>query len=146
MAIKAAGVSAICVQDVLGQKLRIPEYQPPYSWRPSTALQLVDDLRDAWARNQDAPYVLGALILHECRDERGDWLDVVDGQQRLLTLRMILATLQSEDLFSVLPANKDNETPVFQVWRALGTDWPGLRIQRKRACSISSAPSASWCA
>lgn len=133
MAIKAAGVSAICVQDVLGQKLRIPEYQRPYSWRPSTALQLVDDLQDAWARNQDAPYVLGALILYECRDERGDWLDVVDGQQRLLTLRMILATLQSEDLFSVLPANEDNETPVFRVWRALGHRLAGLEAAEKKS-------------
>lgn len=131
MAIKASGVSAICVQDVLGQKLRIPEYQRPYSWRPSTALQLVDDLQDAWARNQDAPYVLGALILHECRDERGDWLDVVDGQQRLLTLRMILATLQSEDLFSVLPANEDNETPVLLVWRALAHKLSGIEATEK---------------
>lgn len=127
MTIKDTGVSAISVGALLVQKLRIPEYQRPYSWRPATALQLVDDLQDAQARNQDVPYVLGAVILHECNG----WLDVVDGQQRLLTLRMILATLQSESLFLRLPANDENETPVLLVWRALGHKLSGLEATEK---------------
>lgn len=131
MAIKDTGVSAISVQDLLGQKLRIPEYQRPYSWRPATALQLMDDLKDAQTRDQDAPYVLGAVILHECSDERGDWLDVVDGQQRLLTLRMILAALQSESLFPQRPADDENETPVLLVWRALKHRLSGLEATEK---------------
>lgn len=131
MAIKTAGVSAIGVQDLLGQKLRIPEYQRPYSWRPATALQLIDDLQDAQTRSRDAPYVLGAVILHECSDERGDWLDVVDGQQRLLTLRMILATLESESLFPRLPANDADETPVLLVWQALRHRLAGLAAAEK---------------
>ena len=63
MAIKDTGVSTSSVKDLLLQKLRIPEYQHPYSWRPATALQLMDDLKDAQTRNQDVPYVLGNLAL-----------------------------------------------------------------------------------
>lgn len=118
MTIKDTGVSAVSVDALLAQKLRVPEYQRPYRWRPATAMQLVDDLRDAQARSEDIPYVLGAVILHE----RDGWLDVVDGQQRLLTLRMVFAVLQSEYL---LPDGQD-ETPVSQVWRALNHQLAGL--------------------
>jgi len=112
MAIKESGVSATSVGALLAQDLRIPEYQRPYSWQPETALQLVDDVMDALAGSNDVPYVLGAVILHE----REEWLDVVDGQQRLLTLRMIIATLETEKLLSV---EGTHESPVLLVWREL---------------------------
>ena len=112
MAIKESGVSAVTVGKLLTQDLRIPEYQRPYSWHPETALQLVDDVMDALAGSKDVPYVLGAVILHECEG----WLDVVDGQQRLLTLRMIFATLQSEKLLS---EEETHESPALLVWREL---------------------------
>ena len=124
MAIKETGVSAISVGALLAQKLRIPEYQRPYSWRPATALQLVDDIKDARARSLDVPYVLGAVILHE----RDGWLDVVDGQQRLLTLRMIFATLQSNNL---LLADETSETPIFLVWRELQQRLTRLKNEEK---------------
>ena len=120
MAIKEDGVSAISVGDLLKQSaLRIPEYQRPYSWRPETALQLVDDLTDAQASMQEVPYVLGAVILHK----HDGCLDVVDGQQRLLTLLMITAILQSKRL---LPDDGENATPVLLVWRALWHKLEGL--------------------
>ena len=78
MTIQATGVSAISIGDLLEQNLRIPQYQRPYSWQPATALQLLDDLRDAQASKAQIPYVLGAVILHA----RAGWLDVLDGQQR----------------------------------------------------------------
>lgn len=113
MTIKDTGVSAVSVGTLLEQKLRIPEYQRPYRWSPTTALQLLDDLSDAQARSDDVPYVLGAIILHA----QDGWLDVVDGQQRLLTLRMVFAVLQSENL---LPdGHVQDDTPVLQVWRTL---------------------------
>ena len=112
MAIKKSGVSAVSVGALLAQNLRIPEYQRPYSWQPETALQLVDDVMDALAGSNDVPYVLGAVILHE----REGWLDVVDGQQRLLTLRMIVATLQTENLLSAKGAH---ESPALLIWREL---------------------------
>ena len=41
------GVSAVTVDELLKQGLRIPNYQRPYSWDVSTALQLVGDISEA---------------------------------------------------------------------------------------------------
>lgn len=109
---RAGGVSAVTVDELLKQGLRIPNYQRPYSWEVSTALQLVDDLSEAFrdAERKDVPYVLGAIILHG----DGEHLNVVDGQQRLLTLRMILATLDPVNHQISVSGNCD--TPVVLVW------------------------------
>jgi hypothetical protein len=90
-----SGVSAIKVGNLLNENLRIPHYQRPYSWEPATALQLLDDIQEAMKdrERRDVPYVLGAVILHDT----GAGLDVVDGQQRLLTLRMMLLLLETAD-------------------------------------------------
>ena len=95
MAILESGVSAIKVGNLLNENLRIPHYQRPYSWEPATALQLLDDIQEAMKdrKRRDVPYVLGAVILHDT----GAGLDVVDGQQRLLTLRMMLLLLETAD-------------------------------------------------
>jgi len=98
VAIISDGVSAIKIGNLLGQNLRIPHYQRPYSWEPATALQLLDDIQGAMKDRgrHDVPYVLGAVILHNT----GQSLDVVDGQQRLLTLRMILLLLEPAEVFT----------------------------------------------
>lgn len=66
LAIREAGVSAVSVGDLLRERLHIPHYQRPYSWEPTTAVQLVDDVVDSMAdpRRSGAPYVLGSVILH----------------------------------------------------------------------------------
>lgn len=111
MAIREDGVTAVSVGELLCQHLRIPHYQRPYSWEPDTALQLLVDVREAFndpGRN-GAPYVLGAVILHQ----DGDRLDVVDGQQRLLTLRMIVAILDPDERYAFPPGGNN---PVSRVW------------------------------
>jgi hypothetical protein len=117
VAIQEDGVSAVTVGELLDplrNNLQIPHYQRPYSWEPATALQLVDDIRYARSDPDRAatPYVLGAVILHQ-RDGR---LDVVDGQQRLLTLRMILGVLDTSDFLEIPTVG---ENPVTRVWWSL---------------------------
>lgn len=93
------GVRVVTVGELLGEDLTIPPYQRPYSWDPSTALQLFDDIRDAFRPDEVAAdaatarpsYVLGAVILH--LDGEAGQTHVVDGQQRLLTLTMLLDLL-----------------------------------------------------
>lgn len=108
MAIEEA--NAARVRDLLAhkQELRIPAYQRPYAWTPEIALQLVDDVKDARTKRNafNVPYVLGAIILHKRRDVFGSFVfDVVDGQQRLLTLRMIAAIIKSKP-FSIMRTTK----------------------------------------
>lgn len=111
MTIREDGVGAVCVGDLLEQNLRIPPYQRPYSWEPTTALQLLEDIKEA-SHHSGVLYVLGTVILHE--DD--DVLNVVDGQQRLLTLRMILQRLRG---VAVPGAARDADSPVTQVRNAL---------------------------
>lgn len=110
MAILERDVGEIQVGDLLNLDLRIPNYQRPYRWEPSTALQLLDDILDA--ESKGAPYAIGAVILHANEGR----LDVVDGQQRLLTLKMLLAILDSNAGDSTKPVA---DTPTSRVRSAL---------------------------
>lgn len=127
MAISAQeGVSTLSVAQLLDLHLRIPAYQRPYRWEPATALQLLDDITHALHDTQrpDVPYVLGAVILHREDPQPQRPLNVVDGQQRLLTLRMLLAQLDPQRHALHLPepparTETPDLPPVLQVWRAL---------------------------
>ncbi|SNT01531.1 Uncharacterized conserved protein, contains ParB-like and HNH nuclease domains [Micrococcales bacterium KH10] len=72
-------------------RYRIPNFQRPYSWTFDEAYQLVDDLIAAWRRN-DPSYFLGSIVL--VREGTENVADVVDGQQRLTTIALLLATLR----------------------------------------------------
>jgi len=70
----------------------IPDYQRPYAWGKDQALQLLDDLEGALARDTDEPYFLGSIVLvKEGNDPRAE---VIDGQQRLTTLSILFAVLR----------------------------------------------------
>ena len=64
--------------------LSIPEYQRSYTWNRSHVTDLLKDIM-----GRDRPYLLGTVILH---DNEGR-LDIVDGQQRLVTLTVLLHKL-----------------------------------------------------
>ncbi|HKC79837.1 MAG TPA: DUF262 domain-containing protein [Gemmatimonadaceae bacterium] len=128
MAIREEGVSVVRVGDLIGDNLRIPPYQRPYRWEPSTALQLLNDISDAFYGDErsEVPYVLGAVILHQ--EKAGDSpLNVVDGQQRLLTLKMILAILDRADGGKLTEVTNN---PIALVWNAMShriRTWPDDR-------------------
>lgn len=137
MTIKPDDVKALTVAELLERDLRIPTYQRPYSWSEATALQLLDDVLHAAhaskgnlpgsssaptanIQHSDArctapvqPYVLGTVILH--RD--GQSFDIVDGQQRTLTLNMLVALLEGRPVIIEL-----NDEPK----NAIGRAWVGL--------------------
>lgn len=65
--------------------LRLPTYQRPYKWSVKSARTLLDDLLGASERGEE--YRIGSVILHENVSE--GTLDIVDGQQRIVTLALI---------------------------------------------------------
>ena len=71
-------------------RFTIPSFQRAYIWKPENILQLVADLRDA-AATPSTPYFLGSLIL--VREPDGRFM-VIDGQQRLVSLSIIIAVLR----------------------------------------------------
>lgn len=66
--------------------LRIPSYQRPYKWNRKHIRNLFYDLRDAMGKKE---YQIGSVILHE--NDRH--LDIVDGQQRLISISLFLHLL-----------------------------------------------------
>ena len=71
----------------------MPAFQRPYSWGEDEAGQLYDDVHTACDGDSgDNDYFLGQLIL--ARPSRQAPFDVIDGQQRLITLTVLLAVLR----------------------------------------------------
>ncbi len=79
--------------------LRVPEFQRTYVWRtkPNTELpRFWSDLTGLWDGEGGAPLFLGAVVLH--RIAEGGFghptrYDIIDGQQRLLTLYLCLTAI-----------------------------------------------------
>ena len=67
-------------------KLRIPSYQRPYKWNRKHIRNLFYDLRDAMGKKE---YQIGSVILHK----NDGYLDIVDGQQRLISISLFLHLL-----------------------------------------------------
>ena len=68
----------------------IPSYQRPYSWEYDQCFQLYNDLSQAFESKQD--YFIGNIIIAKA-DSNKDTLEVVDGQQRLVTLLLLFKVL-----------------------------------------------------
>ena len=76
---------------------QIPQYQRAYAWVEKQLESFVEDLRHQISAQENAkradakkPYFLGTLLLHKGKDD--DFLNVVDGQQRLTTTEIFIAT------------------------------------------------------
>ena len=90
--------------DVYRLNLKIPEYQRPYKWTEKNVNNLIDDI----ISNKDkSEYRLGTLVLH-LFDQN---LDIVDGQQRIVTLMLILYALSEnyEEVKKLLENKNENE-------------------------------------
>lgn len=68
----------------------VPAYQRPYSWEYDQCFQLYKDLTDAYHSKND--YFLGSIIIAKSNSNK-DTLEIIDGQQRLITLLLLLKVL-----------------------------------------------------
>lgn len=95
----------LSLPQLLKKNLQIPKYQRSYSWRSSHVRDL---LKDTFGRS--TPYLIGTVILHQ-KENKGDasQMDIVDGQQRLVTLTILLNELNRE---MSLPLLLQGEFPV----------------------------------
>jgi len=77
------------------KKCRIPRFQRPYSWEEEHISDLWNDLD-----SNDRPYFFGTFIFnYEHFDSESSVIDVIDWQQRLLTITILMAVLR--DLMKV---------------------------------------------
>lgn len=80
------------VNDLLGERFFVPKYQRGYRWREGQVRDLLDDI-DAFNPGGDGRgwYCLQPLVVHRGTEAEG-WR-LVDGQQRLTTIKLILTWL-----------------------------------------------------
>ena len=71
--------------------LEIPEYQRPYKWGIKNVNQLIDDILTF---NNKTAYRIGTVVLHKDKDK--NILNIVDGQQRTITLMLIALAINKE--------------------------------------------------
>lgn len=86
---------------------QIPIYQRPYKWGDDEIDKLWDDIVESY-RNEEPNYFLGSIIT-AASSGGGKYLDVVDGQQRLTTLIILMATIR--DLYPEINQKECEEDP-----------------------------------
>ncbi|MFH1584493.1 MAG: DUF262 domain-containing HNH endonuclease family protein [Actinomycetota bacterium] len=69
----------------------VPDYQREYVWEEKNVTQLLEDIYEEFQKNNmDNEYFIGTIIVAK----ENKFFEVIDGQQRLTTLFLILATLK----------------------------------------------------
>lgn len=88
---------SVCVNSIemllKNPQISIPPYQRPYKWSLTQINQLINDILKH--RNKSA-YRLGTLVLHQNEETESGRLDIVDGQQRMISLNLIALALLNE--------------------------------------------------
>lgn len=76
----------------------IPAYQRPYVWGKDEITELIDDVNYASEHNPEGQYFLGSMVLRKTPMEtdavRFEEYEILDGQQRLTTLYLLLASIR----------------------------------------------------
>ncbi len=87
----------------------IPIYQRNYAWEKDEITALIQDVYDAYEKEPSKPYYIGTLVSYH----KGDRVyEVIDGQQRLTTIRLILGALKisHSNLLTYRARKKSDET------------------------------------
>lgn len=77
--------------DESGTVYTVPVYQRNFAWQAEQIEQLISDIKDALAADDDG-YFLGNVVVTERPSASNDF-EVIDGQQRLTTLHLLLTAL-----------------------------------------------------
>ena len=81
--------------------LSIPEYQRPYKWQSKHVKQLIEDIL---LHKDKSAYRIGTVVIYDKSQDinadkevtKKNYLHIVDGQQRLITLTLIAYSLHNE--------------------------------------------------
>lgn len=88
----------------LKSKIFVPMYQRNYKWDQEMAVKLVKDLVFAFENKKDKSMSLFTLYI-----DRNNNIQVVDGQQRMITLLLLYKAIEKEEYFINLEFERDFE-------------------------------------
>lgn len=131
----------MAIPELLEHNFFIPDYQRGYRWEKQQILQLIEDICSYFGddANVDSFYCLQPIVVKQCPPETiaayhleskmddGRWYEVIDGQQRLTTIRILLA-------FYFEVCQEDDRRPyrlAYATRPELGGLFDKLRIDRK---------------
>lgn len=86
--LKKIAFTDLAIQQLFNNLYLIPDYQREYIWQEKEVLQLLEDIYNEFLDNQDSEYFLGSIVV--CKVKDSPKFEVIDGQQRLITLSLIL--------------------------------------------------------
>ena len=98
----------VSVNQLLQMQLNIPPYQRPYKWAIRNMEDLLRDISNAIADSEkysEFKYRIGTVILHN----DGNELNIVDGQQRIISLILLNLYLDSEFKCSIMNKHFTNK-------------------------------------
>lgn len=109
------------ISGILGMNFYIPKYQRGYRWTKQQVIDLLNDIKEFMERKpgDEEIYCLQPLVVKKKDDDtfkrikeeatnlieveallKGSW-DVIDGQQRLTTIKILLACLEEQGCYSI---------------------------------------------
>lgn len=100
MAIIKDEIGIKSIEEIFEYNLKIPIYQRPYTWSLESVKKLYSDILNDY-KDDSIEYRLGTVILHkaEFTDEEKNTIEykynIVDGQQRLITLSLLIHLLDN---------------------------------------------------
>ena len=121
------------IRELLSMNLDIPPYQRPYKWGNRNIFDLLTDISNAIddkaIYGKSFRYRIGTIILHKNMDK----LDIVDGQQRIISLVLLLKYLEPSFECSILNisfTDKVTQANIQSNYRYIA-DWFSLNAQAK---------------
>ena len=106
----------------------IPIYQRNYAWEKDEITALVQDIYDAFRKGDNRPYYIGTLVSYN----KGDQVyEIIDGQQRLTTLRLMFAALdiQTENKLTYRARKKSDDTLMLKAGLKKSVDEKDIGIE-----------------
>lgn len=114
--------SVVPVGEIPFDQLTIPPYQRPYKWTSKNVNQLINDILTFYAKKKEH-YRLGTLVLYSNNRiekieeiEKANKIEIVDGQQRIITLTLLLKRIIEKLKDDKLRKSYDNLTKKIKVF------------------------------
>ena len=95
--------------DLMGKNFFIPNYQRGYRWNKEQVEDLLNDFFEFYSNDEQDFYCLQPLVVKKCtldeirkyelksNEDNNEWYEVIDGQQRLTTIKIMLKYLEREE-------------------------------------------------
>lgn len=121
----------ISINELLSIKnLNIPEYQRPYKWNTKNVQDLLEDIENAIENSKkydNFKYRIGTVILNEDENK----INIVDGQQRIITLTLLekflkIATPNNNSILNQEFKNSETLTNIYYNYKFI-EDWFRLK-------------------